>query len=69
MGIHAIGAVDLALWDIAGKALGRPVYELLGGPRRDKVLPYASVQPRVSTPAEAERRIQEFADKVLETGR
>ena len=68
MGIHAIGAVDLALWDVAGKALGRPVYELLGGPRRDKVLPYASVQPRVSTSAEAPRRVQELAEKVVERG-
>ena len=36
----AIGAVDLALWDIKGKALGVPVYQLLGGAARDKVLTY-----------------------------
>src|SRR3954470_17817241 len=29
--VHAIGALDLALWDIKGKALGRPVHSLLGG--------------------------------------
>jgi L-alanine-DL-glutamate epimerase-like enolase superfamily enzyme len=32
---HALGALDLALWDIKGKALGVPVHELLGGAARD----------------------------------
>jgi galactonate dehydratase len=32
---HALGAMDLALWDIKGKALGLPVHELLGGTTRD----------------------------------
>lgn len=36
----AIGAIDLALWDIKGKALGVPVYQLLGGAARDRVLTY-----------------------------
>lgn len=36
----AIGAIDLALWDIKGKALGVPVYQLLGGAARDKILTY-----------------------------
>lgn len=33
----ALGAVDIAMWDIKGKALGVPVYELLGGPTRDGI--------------------------------
>ena len=39
--MSALGAVDTALWDIRGKVLGRPIYELLGA-RRDSVPAYAS---------------------------
>lgn len=37
----ALSGVEQALWDIKGKALGVPVYELLGGPTRDRVRVYA----------------------------
>ena len=39
---NAMGAIDMAVWDIAGKAAGKPVHELLGGARRDRVLAYGS---------------------------
>ncbi len=39
---HALGALDLALWDIKGKALGVPVHELLGGMARDYCECYAT---------------------------
>jgi L-rhamnonate dehydratase len=39
---YAISAVDLALWDLKGKILKRPVYELLGGPARDAQFCYAT---------------------------
>ena len=41
--IHAISGLDIALWDIKGKALGKPVCELLGTPVRDRVRAYASM--------------------------
>jgi L-rhamnonate dehydratase len=41
--LHAISGIDIALWDIKGKALGKPVSELIGGPtRRSRVRAYAS---------------------------
>ena len=43
--IHAVGALDLALWDIKGKALDVPVYELLGGLTRQRLDCYATGFP------------------------
>src|SRR5206468_4152355 len=50
------------------QALGRPVYELMGGPRREAVIPYASVHPAIATLAETERRTHELMERVLEMG-
>jgi L-rhamnonate dehydratase len=40
--VEAISAVDIALWDLMGKATGQPVYNLLGGKTRDRIRVYAS---------------------------
>ncbi len=47
--IHAMGALDIALHDLRGKALGKPCYEFLGGAARKHIVPYASLQPEVSS--------------------
>ncbi|MDH3658416.1 MAG: mandelate racemase/muconate lactonizing enzyme family protein [Alphaproteobacteria bacterium] len=47
--VHAIGAVEMALWDLKGKALGKPICDLLGPIRNDPVIPYASLQPAGAT--------------------
>ena len=39
---HAMAAIDIALWDLKGKAAGAPVSDLLGGARRDRVRAYAT---------------------------
>ncbi len=40
---HAISGIDIALWDLFGKATGQPISRLLGGRYRDRVQPYASL--------------------------
>jgi L-alanine-DL-glutamate epimerase-like enolase superfamily enzyme len=45
LGICAIGALDMALWDLRGKIEGKPVWSLLGGAVRQAVTPYASLLP------------------------
>ncbi|MEI9945890.1 MAG: galactonate dehydratase [Chitinophagaceae bacterium] len=51
----ALSSVDIAMWDIKGKALGVPVYELLGGPTRDRIRVYGQAQ----TPEGAKQVIAE----------
>ena len=43
---HTISGIDIALWDLLGKATGQPVGRLLGGRYRDRVRPYASLLMR-----------------------
>jgi D-galactarolactone cycloisomerase len=57
--IAAISAVDTALWDIAGKAHGLPVYQLLGGAFRRRVQPYATGFYRIQGQGEAARLAEE----------
>lgn len=60
--MSAISAIDIALWDIKGKALGVPVYELLGGKTRDKIRVYASVMTKdndLQVLADGYRRLQD----------
>lgn len=42
LNIESISAIDIALWDIKGKFAGTPVYKLLGGAPRDRLMPYAT---------------------------
>lgn len=44
-GINAIGAVDMAIWDVYGKAERKPIWQLLGGAQRQSIIPYASLLP------------------------
>ena len=40
--IHAMSGIDIAIWDIIGKALGKPLYQILGGSFRKRIRAYAS---------------------------
>ena len=56
----AISGVDIALWDLLGKALGVPIYRLLGGKRRDRIQFYASSLRRDLTVDDEVRRAEEM---------
>ena len=61
--MSAISAIDLALWDIKGKALGVPVYELVGGMVHDKIRMYANGWPKFGgTPEGYARGAKEVVD-------
>jgi galactonate dehydratase len=61
IGYSAVSGIEIALWDLKGRALGRPVYELIGGRCRDRVRVYRGIGG--STPealaAEARRAVDE----------
>ncbi len=62
VGIHAMSGIDIALWDIKGKALGLPVWKLLGGGFHDRIRAYASALFGL-TPAETRSRAERFRDR------
>ncbi len=53
--IHALGAIDMALWDICGKAAGVPTWQLLGEQAHESLTPYASLLPHSRDFAEFHR--------------
>jgi galactonate dehydratase len=55
-----LSGIDQALWDIKGKALGIPVYELLGGPTRNRVRVYAHARDTASIKAALDRGFTAF---------
>lgn len=66
--INAIGALDIALHDLRGKALGKPCHELLGGAVRENVVPYASLQPETSSFAEYVESMVDWARRAVSAG-
>jgi L-alanine-DL-glutamate epimerase-like enolase superfamily enzyme len=60
--ICAMGAIDMALWDIKGKALGVPVYKLLGGALNTSCKPYASLLPQGRT-------VEDYKESLVERAR
>src|SRR3954463_15636671 len=60
--VECVSAIDIALWDIRGKGLGQPIYELLGGPVRDEIALYTHPDQSKFTGPEAV--VQEIRDIV-----
>jgi galactonate dehydratase len=66
--LHALGALDVALWDIRGKALGRPLFELFGGLTRDHVECYSTAFPSRGTLRETARACIEAGFRAFRIG-
>jgi L-alanine-DL-glutamate epimerase-like enolase superfamily enzyme len=68
--IHALGAIDMALWDIKGKALDVPIHQLLGGMMRDHLECYATAgSPRGDGSGSGGRlSVRENAQATIEAG-
>jgi L-alanine-DL-glutamate epimerase-like enolase superfamily enzyme len=66
--ICAIGALDMALWDIRGKAAGKPCWQLLGAKAKEHIVPYASLQPNGHSFAEYRDSLVAWAVKAKELG-
>ena len=66
--INALGALDIALHDLRGKALGKPCYALLGEVARDHVVPYASLQPETSSFEEYRDSMVDWARRAVAAG-
>jgi len=60
--VTALSGVEIALWDLAGKALGLPVYQLLGGKMRDKVRVYCDSQTESPTDPQAKEKLAGIRD-------
>jgi L-alanine-DL-glutamate epimerase-like enolase superfamily enzyme len=57
-GICALGAIDMAIWDICGKANGKPIWQLLSQRPQQTITPYASLLPHGKT-------LKEYRDSLL----
>ncbi len=55
--VAALSGLEIALWDLAGKALGLPVYQLLGGEFRDPVRIYSDTDMRDNMGPECDRKV------------
>lgn len=77
--VHTIAAIDIALWDLAGKLWNVPVYRLLGGPTRDRIrvyhtdkaqkVPPHGIYEHSGTPADIDRMVKAIAAAREKVGR
>jgi L-alanine-DL-glutamate epimerase-like enolase superfamily enzyme len=55
--MHAIGGLDIALWDLRGKIERQPIHTLLGGAKRDRLPAYGTIYPMAHTPEEVRAQV------------
>ena len=56
--MHAMGGLDLALWDLRGQAAGQPIHALLGGAKRPGLRAYGTIYPIARTEEEVRRQVE-----------
>jgi len=56
--MHALGGVDLALWDLHGQATGQPIHAMLGGKKRDRLAAYGTIYPLERSPDGVKRQVE-----------
>jgi D-galactarolactone cycloisomerase len=66
-GLMALSAVDMALWDLRGRALGQPITRLLGGPLRTRMPAYAS-GPYLRPGRDPYRRYRQEVERIVTAG-
>ena len=57
--MHAMGGIDIALWDIKGQAEQKPISELLGGQRRQRIEAYGTIYPMGRTVESVEQQVED----------
>jgi L-rhamnonate dehydratase len=62
--MHAIGGIDMALWDIKGQVEKQPVHELLGGLRRDRIKAYGTIYPMAQTEEGVQRQVEDAMQRL-----
>ena len=62
--MHAIGGIDLALWDIKGQLEQRSIAELLGGAKRDRIEAYGTIYPMARTVSGVEHQIDDATGRL-----
>jgi len=62
--MHAIGGVDIALWDIAAQIRAVPIHELLGGAHRDRIQAYGTIYPMATTESGVKRQVEDAMQRL-----
>lgn len=63
LAMHAIGGLDIALWDLRGQAAGCPVHELLGPAKRDRLKAYGTIYPMARTVEGVQQQVVQAIDQ------
>ena len=62
--MHAIGGIDMALWDIKGQAENKPVHQLLGGLNRGRIEAYGTIYPMALTEEDVQRQVEDAMQRL-----